>query len=79
MGFDIRRVRKATGSRSIMLMAARISGQTPPSKSPSTHGDALRGPRCRPNKDNRSMEDLMQALTDQPSGGQRVNDHSIGY
>jgi hypothetical protein len=25
-----------------MLMAARISGRTPPSKSPSTHGDAVR-------------------------------------
>jgi hypothetical protein len=55
----------------------RVSGQTPPSKSPSTHGDVLRGPRCRPNKDNRSMEDLMQALTDQPSGGHRVNDHRL--
>ena len=62
-----------------MLMARRISGQTSPSKSPSTQGDVLRGPRCRQNKDNRSMEDLMQTLTDQPSGGLRVNDHGMGY
>ena len=79
MGFDIRRVRTATGSRSIMLMAARISGQTPPSKSPSTYGDVLRGPRCPPNKDSRSMEDLMQTPSDHPSGGHRVNDHGIDY
>jgi len=25
------------------------------------------------------MEDLMQTLTDQPSGGLRVNDHGMGY
>jgi len=25
------------------------------------------------------MEDLMQTLTDQPSGGLRVNDHRMGY
>jgi len=25
------------------------------------------------------MEDLMQALSDQPSGGLRVNDHGMGY
>jgi hypothetical protein len=79
MGFDIRRVREATGSRSIMLVATMISGHTPPSKSPSTHGGVLRGPRCRPNKDNRSMEYLMEALTDQPSGGLRVYDHRMGY
>ena len=60
-------------------MAGRISGQTPPSKSPSNHGDVHRGPRCRPNEDNRSMEDLMQTLTDQPSGGLPVNDHGMGY
>jgi hypothetical protein len=43
----------ATGSRSIMLMTAIISGRMPLSKSPSTQGDAARGPCYRPNKDHR--------------------------
>ncbi len=45
-------------------MTAKIPGRTPRS----IHGDGLRGPRYRPNQDNRSMEDLMHSLTDVPSG-----------
>jgi integration host factor subunit alpha len=30
-------------------------------------GDGVRGPRYRPNEDHRSMDDLMQSLTDVPS------------
>jgi integration host factor subunit alpha len=48
-------------------MTAIISGRTPLSKSPSTQGDAV-GVSCyRPNKDYRSMEDLMLSPTDAPS------------
>jgi hypothetical protein len=43
----------ATGSRSITLMTAIISGRTLPSKSPSTQGDAICVCCYQPNKDHR--------------------------